>query len=170
MALAAQLRGKAGPPAASVFSAISSIFGHAVPVAADTGGPKRALNGRPWEFGSPLAVGEVDIGFASDEMHFFRANLDGQRGKRRPRLFPRTDRLLDRSHVVQQGETDELWTNLESAVVRGAVGGDLSHSFKRDSRNGRRHSGARSEASDRHRIHQEDPGIYHAADVRLFAG
>jgi hypothetical protein len=57
-------------------------FGHAVPVAACAGGPERALNGRPGKFGSALAVGKVDISFASDEMHFFWPNLNGQR------LFP----------------------------------------------------------------------------------
>ena len=32
---------------------------------------------------------------------------------------PRTDRLLDRSHVVQQGEADETWKNRDSEVLRG---------------------------------------------------
>jgi hypothetical protein len=57
-------------------------FGHAVPITSGGGSTKRALNGWPWKLRSALAVGEVDISFASDEMHFFWPNLNGQR------LFP----------------------------------------------------------------------------------
>jgi hypothetical protein len=53
-------------------------FGHAVPVTASSGGPQRPLNGCPRKFRSALAIGKVDIGFAANEMHLFRANLDGQ--------------------------------------------------------------------------------------------